>query len=65
MEQQEKNRKKRIQNMKRALIVTAIILVVLSVALNIYLLIRVIHLTNLVNHLYTSWLYINQYFGIG
>lgn len=45
-------RRKRLQGIKKALIILAIVLIVLSAALNIYLLIRVIHLTGLVNSLY-------------
>lgn len=46
------NRRKRIQNIKRALVVLAAVLIVLSIGLNVYLLIRVVHLTGLINSLY-------------
>lgn len=46
------NRRKRIQNIKRALVVLAVVLIVLSIGLNVYLLIRVVHLTGLINSLY-------------
>ncbi len=46
------NRRKRIQTIKRALVVLAVVLIVLSIGLNVYLLIRVVHLTGLINSLY-------------
>ena len=48
------NRKKRVQRLKKIIMITAIALVVLSFALNIYLLIRVINLTNIVNSIYET-----------
>ena len=51
---EQMNRKKRVQRLKKMIVITAIALVVLSFALNIYLLIRVINLTNIVNSIYET-----------
>ncbi len=52
--QEPYNRRKRIENIKKAFLILAVVLIVLSVGLNIYLLVRVIHLSGLVNSLYVS-----------
>lgn len=53
MEEEEKKseQKKRVQRLKRIIVFTVVGLIALSVFLNVYLLFRVIHLTNLVNQL--------------
>ena len=51
---EQMNRKKRVQRLKKMIVIAAIALVVLSFALNIYLLIRVINLTNIVNSIYET-----------
>ena len=47
-------RRARINRMKTVIIVSLLLLILISVGLNIYLLIRVIHLSNLVELLYTQ-----------
>lgn len=49
-----KRRRARINRMKTVIIVSLLLLILISVGLNIYLLIRVIHLSNLVELLYTQ-----------
>ena len=51
---EQMNRKKRVQRLKKMIVITAIALVMLSFALNIYLLIRVINLTNIVNSIFET-----------
>lgn len=47
-------RRARINRLKTVIIVSLLLLILISVGLNIYLLIRVIHLSNLVELLYTQ-----------
>ena len=55
MEEEKKlNQKNRVQRLKQIIIFTVVGLIAVSVILNIYLLVRVIHLTELVNQLSTA-----------
>ncbi len=52
-------RRKRIERMKKLLLLTAVILLLASVVLNIVLLVQVIHLNQLVDQLYGMATYIS------